>query len=53
MKTYIAEFSTRGGETAIRSVLGATERSAANKARKMLWKNTQGGVEPGRPTLWK
>ena len=53
MKTYIAEFSTRCGETTTRSILAATERSAANKARMMLWKDTQGGVEPGRQTLWK
>ena len=43
MKTYIAEFSTRCGETLARSITAANARSATNKARKMLWKNTQGG----------
>ena len=43
MKTYIAEFSTRCGETTTRSILAATERSAANKARKMLYPKEGGG----------
>ena len=43
MKTYITEFRTRCGETLARSIVAANTRSATNKARKMLWKDTQGG----------
>ena len=43
MKTYIAEFNTRCGETLARSITATNARSATNKARKMLWKDTQGG----------
>ena len=43
MRTYIAEFTTRCGETLARSIVAANTRSATNKARKMLWKDTQGG----------
>ena len=47
MKTYIAEFSTRCGETTTRSILAATERSAANKARKMLYPRGGGKIKKG------
>ena len=43
MKTYLAEFRTRSGETLARSIVAANTRSATTKARKMLWKDTLGG----------
>lgn len=44
MRTYIAEFKTRCGETLARSIVAANERSASTKARKMLYPK-EGGVE--------
>ena len=43
MRTYIAEFTTRCGDTLARSIVAANERSASAKARKMLYPKEGGG----------